>query len=143
MSEPVSELPKFEENKTVQRLLLVHYSSFHQENFMRFELHGIEVGASVLPVTDVKRAVSLVKRLVRAKKTGAKVNSSSSQGNMDDCLLTTVMTVPGIPKKEASAILEQHESIAGVVNYYCGVAACGGNKVDSRVKKVNKFFTEA
>jgi len=101
MSEHVRELPSFEDSKVKERLMLVHRSTFHEENFMRFQMHGIELGASVLPVTSIYKAVDLVKRLIRTRSFDGKLNASHPD-NVHDQLLKTVMAIPGISKREAS-----------------------------------------
>lgn len=139
MSEHVRELPSFEDSKVKERLMLVHRSTFHEENFMRFQMHGIELGASVLPVTSIYKAVDLVKRLIRTRSFDGKLNASHPD-NVHDQLLKTVMAIPGISKREASAILKQHKSIAGVMNYFRSLETCGSGSSAGRIKKTNDFF---
>eukprot|EP00466_Bigelowiella_natans_P008278 jgi/Bigna1/89815/estExt_fgenesh1_pg.C_560031 len=95
-------------------VMLVYRNSFHAKNFIKFQRLGLKIGASVLPVNGPGQAAATIQRMQRAKSI-IKANVSS-RDNIDDKVLESTLKVPGISRKKASSILEEHKCIAAMLD---------------------------
>ncbi|XP_076470300.1 Fanconi anemia core complex-associated protein 24-like [Babylonia areolata] len=101
----------------VRGVVLVERTAASEQYYENIQMVcGLEMGLAILPVTSPDHAASILVQMVAAegKPDSNPFRRQPNSPNVDDAILTTLQTVPGLGSIKAKLLLQRFKSLHGI-----------------------------